>query len=565
MTSTTDAATPRPRTDVDRIADAFLDATVELSPTAATYMGIPGHDEDLDDFSPAGHAAHSALRRRTLAALAQASPVDDIDRVTVSAMQERLTLSEEIHAAGLDEMSLDVIASPIQGIRSVFDLMPTDTAEQWAVIATRMSKVPRALEQYVESLTAAAARGNVSPRRQVEACIGQCEEFTADDGYFATLVREARAGGQELDAATATALAEAVSAASDAYAALGQTLRREILPQAPESDACGRERYQLVSRSFLGTAVDLEETYAWGQAELARITAEMEAVAEQIKPGATVTEAIEMLDADPAYQLHGTDELRAWMQGKADEAIASLAGSHFDIPEPVRRIECMIAPTDLGRHLLHRAQRGLQPSRPDVVGGAQGRHRVRHLAGADHRLPRGRPGTPPPGRPDGLPLRAAQPLAPPRVLGLRPRRGLGALRRAADGRPGLHGRPGQPDGPARRAVAAGRPRRARHRRSTAASRRPPRWAAATWTYDKAWQFLSAHANMAEGFLRFELDRYLGWPGQAPSYKIGERLWLQLRDEVRAREGDAFDLKAFHRRALDIGGVGLDTLRTAVLG
>ena len=101
---------PRPRTDVDRIADAFLDATVELSPTAATYMGIPGHDEDLDDFSPAGHAAHSALRRRTLAALAQASPVDDIDRVTMSAMQERLSLSEEIHAAGLDEMSLDVIA-----------------------------------------------------------------------------------------------------------------------------------------------------------------------------------------------------------------------------------------------------------------------------------------------------------------------------------------------------------------------------------------------------------------------------------------------------------------------
>jgi uncharacterized protein (DUF885 family) len=86
-----------------------------------------------------------------------------------------------------------------------------------------------------------------------------------------------------------------------------------------------------------------------------------------------------------------------------------------------------------------------------------------------------------------------------------------------------------------------------------------------WTYDKAWTFLSAHANMAEGFLRFELDRYLGWPGQAPSYKIGERLWLGLREEARRREGDAFDLKAFHRRALDLGSVGLDVLRAAVLG
>jgi uncharacterized protein (DUF885 family) len=86
-----------------------------------------------------------------------------------------------------------------------------------------------------------------------------------------------------------------------------------------------------------------------------------------------------------------------------------------------------------------------------------------------------------------------------------------------------------------------------------------------WTYDKAWQFLSAHANSAEEFLRFELDRYLGWPGQAPSYKIGERLWLQLREDARAKEGDAFDLKAFHRSALDIGSVGLDVLRAAVLG
>ena len=72
-----------------------------------------------------------------------------------------------------------------------------------------------------------------------------------------------------------------------------------------------------------------------------------------------------------------------------------------------------------------------------------------------------------------------------------------------------------------------------------------------WTYDKAWQFLTSHANMGTEFLRYELDRYLGWPGQAPSFKVGERLWLQLRDETRAREGADFNLKAFHRRALDL--------------
>ena len=85
-----------------------------------------------------------------------------------------------------------------------------------------------------------------------------------------------------------------------------------------------------------------------------------------------------------------------------------------------------------------------------------------------------------------------------------------------------------------------------------------------WDYGKAWRFLSAHSRMSEAILRYELDRYLGWPGQAPSYKIGERHWLQLRDQARAAEGAAFDLKSFHRRVLDIGSVGLDVLRGAVL-
>ena len=68
------------------------------------------------------------------------------------------------------------------------------------------------------------------------------------------------------------------------------------------------------------------------------------------------------------------------------------------------------------------------------------------------------------------------------------------------------------------------------------------------------------ATMAE----VELDRYLGWPGQAPSYQIGERLWLSARDQVREREGDGFSLSQFHRRALDLGSVGLDVLQESLL-
>ena len=81
----------------------------------------------------------------------------------------------------------------------------------------------------------------------------------------------------------------------------------------------------------------------------------------------------------------------------------------------------------------------------------------------------------------------------------------------------------------------------------------------TWDAEKAWECFRANVNMDEAFLRFELNRYLGWPGQAPSYKIGQRLWegYRARSEAAARAaGEEFSLKDFHTRALNLGSVPL---------
>ncbi|HWH99230.1 MAG TPA: DUF885 family protein, partial [Propionibacteriaceae bacterium] len=285
----------RPRTDADRVADDYFDGAIALSPIMATNAGIPGHEEDLDDVSPAGLAAMSELRQRTLAALVDIEPVDDVDRVTISALRDRLGLAEEIHAAGLDEMSLNVIASPLQDLRDVFDLMPQSSDADWRTFATRMSKLPTALGQYRESLLAARDKGNVAPRRQVEQGIAQCADLTADDGYFATLVATASVDGQPLDGMTRDALATAAAEAADAYRSMGEFLRRELLAAAPEADACGIDRYRLMSRHFVGATVDLEEAYRWGLEECARLDEQMQAVGNRIKPGATIKEAISAL------------------------------------------------------------------------------------------------------------------------------------------------------------------------------------------------------------------------------------------------------------------------------
>src|SRR2546430_1404268 len=88
----------------------------------------------------------------------------------------------------------------------------------------------------------------------------------------------------------------------------------------------------------------------------------------------------------------------------------------------------------------------------------------------------------------------------------------------------------------------------------------------TWTPDLALPFVMERSGrMPEDFMRSEVDRYLGWPGQAISYKIGERVWLAAREAARQQSGDAFDLKTFHARALNLGPMGLGQLRRELAG
>ncbi|MGO4603830.1 DUF885 domain-containing protein [Terrabacter sp. 2YAF2] len=560
---TANTQTARPRTDVDRIAETYFEAAVALSPINATFLGVPGGEEDLDDLSPAGNAAAAELRRATLAQLAGATPSDDVDRVTVDAMTERLQLAEDRYAAGLDEMSLNVLASPLQSVRDVFDLMPQQTADDWRVFATRMGKIPAALEGYQEALLLARERGQVSPRRQVEACAEQSRDLTADDGYFAKIVADATVGDEPLESELAAALAASAQAASAAYGAMADWLERELLPHAPEADACGRERYALESRYFLGATVDLEETYRWGQQEVASLHAQMSEIADGLEAGASVARGVEILDADEKYQLHGTDALKAWMQERADEVIADLKDVHFDIPGPVQRIECMIAPTQTGG--IYYTGPSDDFSRPgrmwwSVPKGNTEFRTWNELTTVYH---------------EGVPghhLQVAQTVNRSELLN-RWRRLEAWTSGHGEGwalyAERLMAELGYMDDPGNRmGWLAGQSLRAArvvidigvHCGFDA----PDEVGGGAWDYDKAWTYLTRYGFMDEKILRFELNRYLGWPGQAPSYKIGERLWLQLRDEVKQREGDAFDLKSFHRRALDIGGVGLDTLRAAVL-
>jgi uncharacterized protein (DUF885 family) len=570
VTTSPEHPTGRARSAIDAIADAYVDDYCALDPFIATYLGVAGHDDEVTDFSPDAVDERTALARGVLAEVQAATPQDEVDDVTVAAMRERIGLELEIHDAGLAYGRLNVISSEPQVMRNVFDLMATGTADEWAAVATRMSRLDSAVEGYLAGLRRAVRDGNPPVRRQVEAVIAQTEQLAdPSKGFFAHMASGAplAADAQPTGAVTSSALGKDLQAgaraAAEAYERLTTFLRDEMLPAARSGDAVGRDIYQLWSRFFLGATVDLEETYAWGIEELARIEDEMRQVADEIVPGGSIEDAVASLDANPAVNIEGTEAFREWMQERADAAVAELADVHFDIPAEVRRIECRIAPINSGGiYYTAPSEDFSRPGRmwwavPDGVttfGTWRETTTVYHEGVPGHHLQTGQTMYRAEllnrwrrimcwvsGHGEGWALYAERLMAD-----------LGYLDDPAD-------RLGMLDGSAFRAM-----RVVGDIGVHCGFEAPAELGGGTWDADKLWRWMTAHVRQQEEFLRFEHLRYLGWPGQAPSYKVGERLWLQARDAVREREGDAFDLKRFHRRALDIGSVGLDTLRGALL-
>jgi uncharacterized protein (DUF885 family) len=558
----TDARPDRTPSAVDAIAEGWVATLVDLDPTIATYIGVPGRTGEWGDTSPAGADALAEAARRTRGALAATPAADAVDEVTKTDLDADLELIVLSHERRLHLRDLNVIASPSQDLRMALDLMPTATVEDWTDIASRLSTMGDALEGYRETLLQGTREGVVPAIRQVEAVAEQCVRNAADGGFFFELAADATLeDGSALPDALRADLSRGAERAAAAYRSIGEFLRHELLPLATPVDAVGREAYELHSRRFLGAVVDLDETYEWGIAELARMREEQERIADRIEPGASVARAIEVLDADPARQLIGTDALQAWMQETSDAAVAGLAGTAFDVPDPIRRLECRIAPTkDGGIYYTGPSDDFSRPGRMwwSVPEGVTEFNTWREKTTVYH---------------EGIPghhLQISQ--------GVYNRGELNTWRRQLSGSSGhvegwalyaerLMEQLGylDDDGDRLGMLDGQRMRAARVVLDIGVHLQKTNPDGGGWTHEYALEFMRRNVNMDDAFIRFEVDRYFGWPGQAPSYKVGQRVWESIRDEAAARAGDSFDLKRFHADALALGSIGLDTLRKAVLG
>ncbi|MGW5652048.1 DUF885 domain-containing protein [Streptomyces humi] len=554
--SQTNAPLPR------QVADTFVDELIALDPITGTFLGVKESSGRLPDTSPAGDEALAQLQRATLAKLDEAERQpgadSDIERRCARLLRERLTASLAVHEADESLRAVSNLSSIAHSVRQVFTVTPVATEEDWAAVAERLRAVPAAFEGYRQSLELGLDRKLYGGPRATATFVGQLGEW-ADTGDGRGWFEQFAAAGPE---ALRAELDEAARSATEAVVALRDWMRDVYAPAVEGApDVVGRERYARWVRYFNGTDLDLDEAYAYGWSEYHRLLGEMKTEAEKILPGAaTPWEALAHLDAQGTH-IEGVDEVRAWLQSVMDEAIERLDGTHFDLAERVRRVESRIAPPgsaaapyytppsdDFSRPGITWLPTMGQTQFPvyDLVStwyheGVPGHHlqlaQWKHIADdlSRYQASVGMVSA----NAEGWALYAERLMDelgfltdPERRLGYLDAQMMRAARVIID--IGMHLELTIPDD-------------------------SPFHPGERWTPDLAQEFFAAHSSRPADFVVSELTRYLSMPGQAIGYKLGERAWLLGREKARERQGDAFDLKAWHMAALSQGSLGLDDL------
>ncbi len=551
--------------DVFKLSSDYLDRRAVLDPVWATSAGISGHDGEMTDYSPDGVAALVDLARDTKTALLAAPAEADHVRIARDVLIADIDRETAAFDAGDWQADLNIIASPLQAMREVFESMADATTHDWELRRQRLDAIPAAVDGYRRTLSLGLTHGHIAARRQAIECAKQCDSRAPQ--LVTDVVGEPPA--DIVGPALRAELDKASRRAAAAYASLGTWLRNTYAPQAPTDDGVGAERYAREVPRYLGTSIEPAETYRWGLDQVREIRAHMNAVADEVAPGIGLAGVVNLLETDPARSLQGEPALVEFLQAHLDRMVSVLDGTHFDIAPQGRHVEQMIAPpggaaaqyytaptedwSRPGRCWFPANGRTVFPIWCEITTanheGVPGHHlQVVASMSAGGRLSRYQKLLFMSGPGEGWALYAERLCfelglldRPDYVLGWLSGQMLRAVRVVVD--IGMHcgaelGLRVPDDSPA----ASGEP-----------------WNAATGL-----AYAKAHIGESSVDLASEIDRYLGWPGQAISYKVGEREWLGAREDARSALGAKFELKRFHTVALGLGAMGLDQLRSEIV-
>ncbi len=534
------------RSPIFELSDTYINKSAQFSPMGCTYLGLDILQDVLDDFSLAAEETRVQYDRDVLQQLKALTPQDEIDRVAQAVMVERIESGLLLHDSRESYVLWNVLTSPPSNVRSIFELMPKKSEKDFDNIAKRLAAVEKAYKSWCETIMEIAKSGKTTAQRQVKGVIAQLDSYAA--GGYSGMAKNFDPEGKY------PAVHEAAKLAEKASADTAEFLRSQYLPIANPNDAVGEERYAVWSRYFTGAKLDLRATYEWGVAELKAINERMWEISKEINPDAkTLREVADTLDNDPKYKIVGKENVIKYLQDFTDNAMKRMNGEYFEIDPRIAICEARLAPEGSASAPYYNPP-SEDLSRPGTTWIPMlGKDEVSnwHLVSTWYHeaIP-------------GHHLQIATSIVEKDRLS-RFQRTAAFISGYGEGwalyaerfmnELGAFNEPGIEMG----YLSAQALRAARIVVDIGMHLGYEDFDGKVWNADSARKLLNEQALLDADHSASETDRYLGWPGQAISYKVGERVWMNAREEARQRLGDTFNMKKFHTYALKLGPMGLD--------
>jgi uncharacterized protein (DUF885 family) len=525
-------------------------------PVWASRLG----DRRLDGRLPGtGLADHETDRASVALFLARARKVDPEtldadDRLTHALLVDQLETGGVVAACRLEEWSLSPRHNPVTTLGWLPEVRPVETPEDAASLFARYRAFPALVAGDLECLRKGASEGRFanaeSTRRTAELARAETAKASAEWAAVTQVPEAFRAeAGEIVDAVLRPALAE--------YA---DVLASEILPHARDGDRVGlsslpggEDAYAALIRQFTTLPLTAAEIHETGLAELESIHEEFTRLGERTFRSVSVEATFERLRTDPDLFFATSEEVEAKAKSALDAARDAMPDWFGRLP----RADCVVKRVP-DHEAPYTTVAYYRPGTPD--GAQPGEYRINTYA----------PETRPRHEAEVLAFHEAIPGHHLQISIAQELSGLPAFRRHGGWTAYVEGWALYIE---RRADEMGLYTGDLDRLGMLSfdAWRASRLVVDTgihtmgWSREKAIAFMESWTPLARNNIDNEVDRYVSWPGQALSYKIGQIEMWRLRREAEAAAGDAFDVKRFHDAVLTAGALPLRVLAARLTG
>jgi len=548
-----------PNATVNDLADRFWEGVLQRDPLWATTLGDERYNDRWPDLGAAGRAAEESAFRSVLAE-AQRIPDHGLDPEQTITRDMLILVAEnqlEWLAQKQYQLAVDHMSGPQIWPADIAQYQPADTPERLEKLLVRYRAYPALMDQYVETLAEGVADGRTAAAMPVRRAIEQIDRMLAMPASEAPATSMVNVG----EGGDRSPVSEAVERDINAgLRRLRAYLADEYEPRARQQPGLsatpgGDAAYRLAIRMQTTVDTSAEEVHAFGMEDLASIEAEKDEIARRL--GHADRHALRgALADDPANHTDDPQAIVRLAQEQTDRAYAAAPRYFGRLPSA----NCYVMAVEPYREADSPPAFYMPPT---LDGSRQGQYYINTFQPMDRQLHKIAAIT----FHEATPGHHFQIAIEMELKGLPAFRTLGArmagvayvegwglyCERLAD-EMGLYlsdqERLGMLDAQSFRAarlvVDSG-------------------LHAMNWTRDDAVTFMHERGSLPMVDAAIEVDRYTVWPGQALSYKLGQREIERARVEVSEAMGERFDLRAFHDEVIGHGSLPLATLRSQILG